>query len=106
MKEEFTRRRARILELMKDIPGMECASPDGAFYVFPGISPYFGKKNGDVVINDADDVCMYLLNNAHVSAVTGRAFGDPGCIRISFANSMEKIEVGMQRIKEALARLT
>ena len=105
MKDEFVRRRARILQLMNDIPGIECASPDGAFYVFPGISHYFGKRNGDEVIKDADDVCMYLLNTAHVSVVTGRAFGDPSCIRVSFANSMPNIEKGMERIKEALAKL-
>lgn len=106
MKDEFTRRRARILELMKDIPNIGCTSPDGAFYVFPTVSAYFNKKHGDTVIKDADDICMYLLNTAHVSVVTGRAFGDPSCIRISFANSMEKIEAGMQRIKDALAKLS
>ena len=105
MTAEFTRRRRRILELMNGIPNIGCASPDGAFYVFPTINHYFGKKNGDIAINDADDLCMYLLNSAHVSVVTGRAFGDPTCIRVSFANSMEKIEAGMQRIKEALSKL-
>jgi aspartate aminotransferase len=105
MTNEFTRRRARILELMKDIPNIGCAEPDGAFYVFPTINHYFNKKHGDTVIKDADDLCMYLLNTAHVSVVTGRAFGDPSCIRISFANSMEKIETGMQRIKAALNKL-
>lgn len=105
MTAEFTRRRQRILELMKGIPNIGCASPDGAFYVFPTVSHYFGKKNGDAVINDADDLCMYLLNSAHVSVVTGRAFGDPSCIRVSFANSMDKIEMGMERIKQALGKL-
>lgn len=105
MNEEFTRRRARILELLKEIPGIQCSTPDGAFYVFPVISQYFGKKNGDEVIKDADDLCMYLLNTAHVSTVTGRAFGEPGCIRISFANSMQNIEKGMKRIQDALKAL-
>lgn len=105
MTEEFTRRRARILELLKEIPGIQCDSPDGAFYVFPVISNYFGKKYNDTVIKDADDLCMYLLNTAHVSCVTGRAFGDPSCVRISFANSMQNIEKGMARIKEAFANL-
>ncbi|HYC30134.1 MAG TPA: pyridoxal phosphate-dependent aminotransferase [Chitinophagaceae bacterium] len=105
MTEEFTRRRARILELIGEIPNVECACPDGAFYIFPTISSYFGKKNGDNVIKDADDFCMYLLNTAHVSVVTGRAFGDPECVRISFANSMQNIEKGMQRIKDALGKL-
>jgi len=105
MTKEFTRRRERILQLMKEIPHCDCAKPDGAFYVFPGISAHFGKRNGDNVIQNADDLCMYLLNDAHVSTVTGRAFGEPDCIRISFANSMQKIEEGMKRINEALAKL-
>ncbi|HYF31523.1 MAG TPA: pyridoxal phosphate-dependent aminotransferase [Chitinophagaceae bacterium] len=105
MTEEFTRRRARILELLKEIPGMQCDVPDGAFYVFPVVSQYFGRKNGDEVIKDADDLCMYLLNCAHVSVVTGRAFGDPACVRISFANNMQNIEKGMERIKQALGKL-
>lgn len=105
MLHEFERRKKRVMELLKTIPGMECAEPDGAFYVFPVVKDYFGKKDGEELIKDADDLCMYLLNKAHVSTVTGRAFGDPDCIRISFANSMEKIEEGFRRIKEALGRL-
>ena len=102
---EFARRRERMLELLKAIPGVQIAEPDGAFYVFPVMTAYFGKKNGEEVLKDADDLCMYLLNTAHVSTVTGRAFGEPNCIRISFANSMEKIEAAMQRISTALAKL-
>lgn len=102
---EFARRRERMLELLKAIPGVQIAEPDGAFYVFPVVTAYFGKKNGEEVLKDADDLCMYLLNTAHVSTVTGRAFGEPNCIRISFANSMEKIEAAMQRISSALAKL-
>ena len=105
MNVEFTRRRARILELLREIPGIEIAEPDGAFYIFPVISSYFGKSDGTNVIKDADDLCMYLLNTAHVSTVTGRAFGEPTCIRISFANSMDKIEKAMARIKEAMLKL-
>ncbi len=105
MNVEFTRRRARMLELLKAIPGVQVAEPDGAFYVFPVIKAYFGKADGEHVIKDADDLCMYLLNVAHVSTVTGRAFGEPECIRISFANSMEKIEQAMSRISNAMARL-
>lgn len=105
MNKEFGRRRERMLELIKAIPGIQIAEPDGAFYVFPVVTAYFGKKNGEEVIKDADDLCMYLLNTAHVSTVTGRAFGEPTCIRISFANSMEKIEAAMQRISDALAKL-
>ena len=105
MVKEFTRRRERILQLVSEIPGIHCAEPEGAFYVFPVMSGYFGKSYGDILINNADDLCMYLLNNANVSTVTGRAFGDSNCIRISFANSMENIEKAFGRIKEALAKL-
>jgi len=105
MNKEFGRRRERMLGLLKAIPGIEIAEPDGAFYVFPVVTAYFGKKNGEELIKDADDLCMYLLNTAHVSTVTGRAFGEPTCIRISFANSMQKIEEAMARITAALANL-
>jgi aspartate aminotransferase len=106
MNVEFTKRRARMLELLKSIAGVEIAEPDGAFYVFPVIKSYFGKKIGDQLIKDADDLCMYLLNTAHVSTVTGRAFGEPDCIRISFANSMGKIEEAMARITKAMLDLS
>lgn len=102
MNTEFGRRRERILGLLKQLPGVVCAEPDGAFYVFPVMKHYFGTSVNGQKLNDADDLCMYLLNTAHVSTVTGRAFGEPDCIRISFANSMEKIEEGMKRIKKAL----
>lgn len=105
MNKEFTRRRARMLELLMAIPGVEIAEPDGAFYVFPVVKSYFGKSVGEELIKDADDLCMYLLNTAHVSTVTGRAFGEPDCIRISFANSMEKIEDAMARISKAMSAL-
>jgi aspartate aminotransferase len=106
MNKEFGRRRERMLSLLKAIPGIQIAEPDGAFYVFPVVTAYFGKKNGEELIKDADDLCMYLLNTAHVSTVTGRAFGEPTCIRISFANSMQKIEDAMGRITAALANLS
>ena len=105
MNVEFTKRRARMLELLKSIPGVSIAEPDGAFYVFPVVNEYFGKKVGEDLIKDADDLCMYLLNTAHVSTVTGRAFGEPDCIRISFANSMSKIEEAMSRIIKAMGAL-
>ncbi len=105
MNVEFTKRRARMLELLKSIPGVSIAEPDGAFYVFPVVNEYFGKKVGEELIKDADDLCMYLLNTAHVSTVTGRAFGEPDCIRISFANSMSKIEEAMSRITKAMGAL-
>lgn len=102
---EFTKRRARVMELVKDIPGFVCSEPQGAFYVFPQVNQLFGKTDGEETIKDADDLCMYLLNKAHVSTVTGRAFGEPNCIRISFANSMENIEKGFAKIKTASAAL-
>lgn len=102
---EFKKRRQCILRLLKEIPDINCAEPDGAFYVFPVINKYFGRKHGESIIKNADDLCMYLLNTAHLSTVTGRAFGDPNCIRISFANSMENIEKGMAKMKSALAAL-
>lgn len=105
MTKEFARRRARVMQLIAEIPGWKCAEPDGAFYVFPEVDAYFGKSDGVQTIENADDLCMYLLNTAHVSTVTGRAFGSPKCIRLSFANSMEKIEAAYERIKLALGKL-
>lgn len=105
MAEEFTGRRKKMLELLSEIPGIKCSEPDGAFYVFPVVKEYFGKKHGSEVMNNADDLCMYLLNTAHVSTVTGSAFGEPTCIRLSFANSMKNIENGLARIKDALSKL-
>ena len=105
MLKEFKRRRKRVMELMLDIPHLTCSEPEGAFYVFPVVKHYFGKTDGHQVINNADELCMYLLNTANVSTVTGKAFGEPDCIRISFANSMTNIEKGFAKIKTALANL-
>ena len=105
MVDEFTRRRKKVLELVKQIPGVQCYEPGGAFYVFPDMSYYFGKSDGNTTIQNAADLCMYLLNSAHVSSVMGDAFGEPNCIRFSFANSMEKIETGWERILNALKKL-
>jgi aspartate aminotransferase len=102
---EFETRKKRIMELLSAIPSIECAEPQGAFYVFPVMKNYFGKKTGDLEIYNADDLCLYLLNQAHVSTVTGSAFGEPVCIRISFANSLDNIEKGMIRIINALEKL-
>lgn len=106
MVEEFTKRRKRVMELLGEMPGIVCSEPDGAFYVFPEVNQFFGKAYGDDKIENADDLCMYLLNKAHVSTVTGRAFGEPNCIRMSFANSMANIEKGFGKIKDALAKLS
>jgi aspartate aminotransferase len=106
MVEEFENRRRRVMDLVKEIPGVECVKPDGAFYIFPAIKYYFGKTDGETAIRTSADLSMYLLNKAHVSTVAGNAFGDDDCIRISFANSMEKIEEGFKRIKAALKKLS
>jgi aspartate aminotransferase len=106
MVKEFSRRRDRVKELLKELPELKCTEPDGAFYIFPEVKSYFGKKSGDSVINNASDLSMYLLNVAHVSTVAGDAFGAPDYIRISFANSMENIEEGFKRIKEGLGNLS
>ncbi len=92
MVEEFTRRRKKTIELVAGIPGIKVFKPEGAFYIFPDISSYFGKSDGDNLIRNSNDLCMYLLNTAHVSSVMGDAFGEPRCIRFSFANSMPNIE--------------
>jgi aspartate aminotransferase len=105
MAEEFARRRKKVLELVKDIPGIICNEPEGAFYIFPDVSSFFGKLNGDIAITNSADLSMYLLNTAHVSSVMGAAFGEPNCVRFSFANSMENIETAWVRIKAALAEL-
>jgi aspartate aminotransferase len=105
MAEEFTRRRAKMLELMGTLPDVTCIEPEGAFYVFPVMKAYYGKKAGDQAINNSDDLSMYLLNTAHVSSVSGSAFGEPDSIRLSFANSMKNIETGVARIKKALSDL-
>ena len=105
MTEEFTRRRARVLELVKEIPGIKCSEPDGAFYIFPDVSYYYGKSDGETTIQNSADFAMYLLNTANVSSVMGDAFGEPKCVRFSFANSMANIEKAWARIKVALAKL-
>jgi aspartate aminotransferase len=105
MTEEFARRRKRVMEIVKDIPGFICAEPEGAFYIFPDISYYFGKSDGTTTINNAADLCMYILDTAHVSSVMGDAFGEPKCVRFSFANSLNNIERAWLRIKDALEKL-
>ncbi len=106
MTEEFTRRRTKTLELVNAIPGFKCFAPEGAFYVFPDVSYYYGKSNGTETIRNAADFSMYLLNTAHVSSVMGDAFGEPNCVRFSFANSMPNIEKAWARIATALSKLS
>jgi aspartate aminotransferase len=99
---EFEKRRNLILSLAKNIPGMICNVPAGAFYIFPDISYYFGKSLRGKTINSADDFAMYLLEEALVATVTGEAFGNKDCIRISYAASQEQIIEAMSRIRKAL----
>lgn len=101
----FKRRRDLVLRLMNDIPGLKCNVPDGAFYVFPDVSYYFGKSDGKTTIKNDMDFSLYLLEKANAATVPGEGFGEPNCIRISYANSDEKLEKAMIRIKEALALL-
>lgn len=105
MVEEFGRRRRRTMELVQEIPCIKCFKPEGAFYIFPDVSAYFGKSDGTTTINNSADFSMYILNTAHVSSVMGDAFGEPKCVRFSFANSMQNIERAWARVKDALAKL-
>ena len=106
MKDAFLKRRNMLIDILKEIPGIKCNTPEGAFYVFPDISFYFGKSNGKTTIKNADDLCMYLLNSAHVAMVSGKAFGNAECIRISYAASETKIIEAMNRIKTHLSKLS
>ena len=105
MTEEFARRRKRVMEIIKDIPGFKCFEPEGAFYIFPDVSYYYGKTDGETTVNNASEFCMYLLNTAHVTSVMGDAFGEPSCVRFSFANNIENIERAWVRIIAALNKL-
>ena len=105
MRQAFERRKNLIVKLAKDIPGFEVREPKGAFYLFPKCSYYFGKKDGDRVINNSTDFAMYLLEVGHVATVGGDAFGSPECFRMSYATSDENIVEAMRRIKETVARL-
>ena len=105
MRQAFERRKNLIVRLAKDIPGLEVNDPQGAFYLFPKCSSYFGKRDGDRVINTSTDLAMYLLEVGHVATVGGDAFGSPECFRMSYATSDENICEAMNRIKQTLARL-
>ena len=105
MRKAFERRKNLIVSLAKEIPGLEVNNPQGAFYLFPKCSYYFGKTDGERTINTSTDLAMYLLEVGHVAAVAGDAFGSPECFRMSYATSDENIVEAMKRIKDALARL-
>ena len=105
MRQAFQRRRDLIVKLAKDIPGLEVNVPEGAFYLFPKCSSYYGKSYNGQTINNSDDLAMYLLTEAHVATVGGGSFGSPECFRMSYATSDENITEAICRIKEALAKL-
>ncbi|MBR4296980.1 MAG: pyridoxal phosphate-dependent aminotransferase [Bacteroidaceae bacterium] len=105
MRQAFERRKKLIVELTKEIPGLEVNNPTGAFYLFPKCSSYFGKTDGTHVINNSMDFAMYLLEVGQVATVGGDAFGSPECFRMSYATSDENIVEAIRRIKEALAKL-
>lgn len=105
MRQAFQRRRDLIVELAKDIPGLEVNVPQGAFYLFPKCSSFYGKACGNKVINNSTDLAMFLLEEGHVATVGGDAFGDPECFRMSYATSDDNIREAMKRIKETLAKL-
>ena len=105
MKKAFIRRRDLVYGLLKNIKGLKFNLPQGAFYFFPDVSNYFGKRYNDTLIENADDLAMYLLNEGNISVVTGSAFGDKNCIRFSYATSDEKLVEAMRRMEIALEKL-
>ncbi len=105
MKDAFLRRRNLVMDLIKDIPGFEIKTPQGAFYLFPKASSFFGKSDGDRIIKDATDLSFYLLEKAHVAVVSGSAFGSPDYIRLSYAASDDRLREALIRIKNALQLL-
>ena len=105
MRLAFERRRDLIVELAREIPGLEVNVPQGAFYLFPKCSSFYGKSDGQRVINNSSDLAMYLLEVGHVATVGGDAFGDPDCFRMSYATSDDNIREAMRRIKDCLSKL-
>ena len=105
MTEAFRERRDYMYKALGAIPGIRLNNPQGAFYVFPDISSFFGKTDGETTINNDEDFSMYLLHRAHVTTVMGSAFGNNSCIRMSFATSMDKLEEAVKRIATALSLL-
>jgi aspartate aminotransferase len=102
---EYKKRRDIVYQLLKEIPGVKTNLPQGAFYFFPDVSSYFGKSNGTTKIKNADDFAMFILETAHVSMVSGGAFGDDNCVRLSYAASEKDLREAMKRMKDALATL-
>ena len=105
MTEAFKKRRDYVIGALKKMPGIKVNVPDGAFYAFPDVSSFFGTSYESYTINNNEDMSMYLLNYAHVSTVTGSAFGDDNCVRLSFATSMDNLMLAMERLEKALKLL-
>lgn len=106
MAKAYEDRRSLVYDLLKEIPGFEVNMPQGAFYFFPNVKYYLGKGNGETKINSISDLCIFLLEDAHVSLVTGEAFGDPECLRLSYAASEDDLRTAIARVKESLAKLS
>jgi aspartate aminotransferase len=102
---QFQKRRDLVMSLLSEIPGLKTSKPDGAFYVFPEASSYFGKSDGEMTIRNSDDLCYYILSKGHVGVVSGDAFGAPGCFRISYAASEAQLTQALTRIKNVLEKL-
>ena len=105
MREAFLKRRDLIIDGLSKIPGFKVNKPQGAFYIFPDISAYFGKTDGTITINDANDFCDYLMLQCHVATVSGAAFGADSCFRISYAASEQDLNTAIQRIADGVAKL-
>ena len=105
MAAEYLERRQMVFDLLNQIPGVKTIMPSGAFYFLPDVSSYFGKSYDKWQVNDASDFCIYLLEYANVSLVTGQAFGVPECVRLSYAASRDNLQEALKRITEALAKL-
>ena len=105
MVEAFKYRRDLAISLLREVPGLKLNLPDGAFYLFPDVTSYYGKKFGDIVILSGSDLCDYLLDTAYVAMVPGAAFGSPDCIRFSYATSEDNLREAIKRISEVLSKL-
>ncbi|MEM9339943.1 MAG: pyridoxal phosphate-dependent aminotransferase [Bacteroidota bacterium] len=106
MAKAYKKRRSLVYDLLNDIPELGVNMPEGAFYFFPNVSHYVGKSYGDLTINSVGDLCIYLLEDAHVSLVTGEAFGDPDCLRLSYAASEDDLKTALAKVKASLAKLS
>ena len=105
MREAFRERRDIMLSMLEEIPDIKANHPDGAFYVFPDVSAYFGRSDGNITFHNADDFCDFVMSSAYVGLVSGSAFGDPNCFRLSYAASEAQLREAIRRMKDVLGRL-